>query len=453
MITSRERAPKYGPGHLLVDGADGLLFREAKLAINPTARQEASLLRLLAVCTEVYNAGLLERREAWKRAGITIRLFDQFKQITQLRGIRDDALTWGIQPLRSTLRRVDEAYSAFLRRVANGQNPGYPRFKSPRRFDTVRWYEPLGWGIDLDRGTLRVQGVGTIRLAKGAVRQLSRLACRGGIAVNLTITRRRAGRGWSWRACVGFKSVTPCKTKPFAGPESVVGADRGVAVTLALSDGGLLSMPSFVGAARDGISESLRQRTGKKIGSRAWRSLNRQMAKAHRKAAQRSDNWACHTARQLVDQYGVIVLEDLKLTNMVRSARGTTECPGTNVAAKQALNRKLADAALGKVRYRLCVKAEEAGRRAWVVNPANTSRTCASCGYCAVWNRRSRDHFRCAACHHEAHADLNAAENIAARGRVCETGWRAAGSVPLVRPKPALRRRRPAPEAGAAQAA
>lgn len=177
---------------------------------------------------------------------------------------------------------------------------------------------------------------------------------------------------------------------PIAGSESVVGADRGVAVTLALSDGGLLSMPSFVGAARDGISESLRQRTGKKVGSRAWRSLNRQMAKAHRKAAQRSDNWACHTARQLVDQYGVIVLEDLKLKNMVRSARGTTECPGTNVAAKQALNRKLADTALGKVRYRLCVKAEEAGRRAWVVNPANTSRTCASCGHCAAWNRRSR---------------------------------------------------------------
>jgi putative transposase len=149
----------------------------------------------------------------------------------------------------------------------------------------------------------------------------------------------------------------------------------------------------------------------------------------------------------------VIVLEDLELTNMTRSARGTVECPGINVAAKQALNRKLADAALGRLRYWVCVKAEEAGRRTWVVSPANTSRTCAVCGHCVPWNRRSRDRFQCVACNHEAHADLNAAENIAARGRACETAWRAAGSPPLVRPKPRLRRRKTASEPETARAA
>ena len=219
-------------------------------------------------------------------------------------------------------------------------------------------------------------------------------------------------------------------------------------VTLALSDGALLCMPKFLAEARDEISELLRQREGKTIRSSEWKSLNRRMAKTYRRAARRSDNWARQTAVDLIAHYGVVVLEDLRLKNMARSARGTASNPGRNVAAKQALNRKLADAALGRVRHWVCVKAEEAGRRTWVVNPTNTSRTCARCGHCAPWNRRSRDGFRCVACGHEEHSDVNAAQNIAARGTACEAIWRAAGSPRLARREPRLRRR--APEQGVA---
>jgi putative transposase len=57
----------------------------------------------------VFNAGLQERREAWRRSGTRIRLFDQFNQIRHLRGVRDDALAWGTRPLRGALRRLDES--------------------------------------------------------------------------------------------------------------------------------------------------------------------------------------------------------------------------------------------------------------------------------------------------------------------------------------------------------
>jgi putative transposase len=453
VISSRERAPRHGPGRLLVDGADDRLCRKAILAFRPTARQERSLLGLLVVCAEVYNAGLQERREAWRRCARSVRLFDLFNQITYLRGVRDDVLAWGIQPLRSTLRRLDEAYSAFYRRCAKGHAPGHPRFKSTSRFNTACWDEPTGWAVDLAAGTLRIQGVGTIRLAMGARRQLGRLAARGGVPVTLTVTRRRSGNGWSWRACVAFKAIASARTEPAEGPDSLVGADRGVAVTLALSDGSLLTMPEFLAQARDEIADLLRQRVSKQVGSRAWRALNRRVADAYGRAARRSDNWARSTARALVARYGVVVLEDLNLKNMTRSARGTKENPGTNVAAKQALNRKLADAALGRLRHWVCVKAEEAGRRTWAVNPANTSRTCSACGHCAPWNRLSRDRFRCTACGHERHADLNAAENIAARGQACEAAWRTVGSPPLPRPKPRLRRRNAKTEPATARAA
>jgi putative transposase len=214
-----------------------------------------------------------------------------------------------------------------------------------------------------------------------------------------------------------------------------------------------LAMPGFLADARDEIAELQRQRATKRKGSRAWRTLNRRVAKAYRKARQRSDNWARETAKSLVDAHGVLAFEQLKLTNMTRSTKGTKEKPGTNVAAKQALNRKLSDAALGRVVRRACAKAEEAGRVVWLVNPKWTSQTCAACGHRDPTNRRSRDVFICRRCGHEAHADLNAAVNIAARGQRAHTAWQAAGSPPLTRRKARFRRRKADRAGGDQQAA
>jgi putative transposase len=136
MISSREKAPKHGGGWLLVDGSDDTLHRKAEFAFNPSDKQEALLLGLLRACCEVYNAALEERSRAWHHSRTTVRVFDQFNQITHLRGTRDDVLRWGIQPLRGTLRRLDAAYAGFYRRCKNGQTPGHPRFKSHKRFDT-----------------------------------------------------------------------------------------------------------------------------------------------------------------------------------------------------------------------------------------------------------------------------------------------------------------------------
>jgi len=147
----------------------------------------------------------------------------------------------------------------------------------------------------------------------------------------------------------------------------------------------------------------------------------------------------------------VVALEDLKLANMMASASGSLEAPGTNVAAKAALNRKLAEAALGRLRHWICVKAEEAGRRVWAVLSRNTSRRCAACGYVAKENRDG-PRFVCGNCRHTNHADINAAENIASLGHDCETTWAQAGKPLMVRPKPRLRRKKADSQPAAATA-
>lgn len=137
----------------------------------------------------------------------------------------------------------------------------------------------------------------------------------------------------------------------------------------------------------------------------------------------------------------MVVVEWLKLANMARSAKGTVERPGKGVKAKSGLNRSLQDAALGRLVLWICVKAEEAERRVWKINPVDTSRQCAPCGYTDSANRH-KARFCCKRCGHVEHADVNAAQNIAARGATAEALWAEAGRPLNRRPKPRLRRRK-----------
>jgi putative transposase len=253
----------------------------------------------------------------------------------------------------------------------------------------------------------------------------------------LTITRSRSG---AWRARVGFRGVA---LKPLPETPDVGGVDRGIWVTAALPDGTLLTCPPFLKEARAQIADLQRQRERYEKVSPQWKKINKAVAKAYSKAHRRSENWARHCAIEIVSRYGVIALEDLHLVNMTKSARGNTESPGKRVAQKKAMNRSLQDAALSRLAYWICVKAEEAGRRVWKVNPKDSSRECIACGHTEAANR-CRTRFTCTRCGHSAHADVNAAQVITARGQVAETTWRAAGCPVAKRPVPRNRRRQPA---------
>src|SRR5438132_4183937 len=172
MISSVRKAPRFGPGRLVVDGTDPTMTRKAGCSFSATARQGGRLGQLFSVCCEVHDAGLQHRRDAWRRAGVSVSLFEQFGEIKDLRGVGDDALAFGVQPLRSALRRVEGAFAGFFGRVRAGDKPGYPRFKPWRRYKPVSWDEPVSWKLDLDAGRLYIHGVGRLRLTDKAVGRL-----------------------------------------------------------------------------------------------------------------------------------------------------------------------------------------------------------------------------------------------------------------------------------------
>jgi putative transposase len=138
----------------------------------------------------------------------------------------------------------------------------------------------------------------------------------------------------------------------------------------------------------------------------------------------------------LVNAFDVIAIEDLHVQAMTRSARGTIEQPGSNVAAKAGLNRSILDAGWGQLTRLLAYKAESAGRELVRIPAPGTSQTCAACGNRDSTNRVSREHFSCVACGHEDHADANAAAVILAAG--ISRAWPEPGHRPVTAERDAV---------------
>ncbi len=143
------------------------------------------------------------------------------------------------------------------------------------------------------------------------------------------------------------------------------------------------------------------------------------MARLAGKEADRRRDWIEKTTTQLVRDFDLIVIEDLRVKNMVRSAKGTVANPGRNVRNKADLNRSIHAQSWSQFRQRLTDKAAHTANpvKLVAVNPAYTSQRCSGCGYTAEDNRESQAIFRCRACGFTTNADVNAATTILAAGQ------------------------------------
>ncbi|MGA9677468.1 MAG: transposase [Mycobacterium sp.] len=227
------------------------------------------------------------------------------------------------------------------------------------------------------------------------------------------VTLDRAGR---WH--IAFAAIPD----PIPGPgdSSVVGVDRGVAVSAALSNGQLLHAPGL----RAGETQRLRrlqQRLARAQRGSARRARTKlATAKLRARETDRRRDWVEKTTTNVARRFDTVRVEDLKVRAMTRSARGTAECPGTNVAQKRGLNREISRHGWGLLVARLKHKAE--GRLEFVP-AAYTSQRCSYCGHVAPENRKSQAVFQCVACDAgPCNADVNAARNIAAGRAVTARG-------------------------------
>ena len=368
-----------------------------KFKIKPSKRIEAIFERWLDICRELYNAGLQERRDAYKINGLSVNYHAQAMQLPAVKTMREDVAEVNAQVLQDTLRRLSKAFDAFFRRTKNGEAPGYPRFKGKTRFNSFTFPQMKG-SFRLEGAKLHLSKIGSCRV------RLSR-PVEGTIK---TCTIKREADGWYVIFAV---EENQCRFIPKTGER--VGIDVGIENFASLSTGEAVENPRCYRAAEKELKTAGRcvsRRPDKRSNRR--RKAVKQLQKKHQKIQRQRADFHHKTALNIVREFDTIAVEDLNVKGMMKNHH---------------LAKSISDAGWSQFISILTSKAENAGREVIKVSPAYTSQDCSQCGDRVRKSLATREH-RCIKCGFVAHRDHNAAINIQERGA------RASGMVPVGEP-------------------
>jgi putative transposase len=376
--------------------------------LKPTPEQEVLLGQTVGVVRLVYNLALEQRRTfgGLPYGGGKPRYFGSKGLSAELSALRRDydwigAVSQTAQ--NQALVDLDKAYENFFKGRAGypsprkrGRNDGFRhvgREVAVRRLNS-KWSEvkipKMGWIRYRDTRPLRPGADGEIKIC------------------NATI-RRVAGGGWE----ISIATRSEIAEQPV--PAAAVGIDRGVAVPYALSTGEMVLLPDAMKKRRDVQRRVAKTLSRRKRGSRRYAKVRDRLARLRAKDARTRSHIAHVLSRQLVGDFGLIAIEDLRIRNMTTSAKGTMVEPGSRVAQKSGLNRAILNVGWYALERMLAYKLEETGGLLIKVPAAYTSQTCACCGHVDARSRESQAIFCCTACGAAANADTNAAKTILAR--------------------------------------
>jgi putative transposase len=281
--------------------------------------------------------------------------------------------------MRDPLRRLDRAFAAFFRRVKAGVTPGYPRFRSARRYDSLTW--DSGWGVR--NGRLALQGIGHVKVKWHRPLPAS--------AVVRTVTVRRVAE--RWYACFSLRvSGSP---QILANQRPAVGLDLGIQHFATLSTGEQIPGPRAYRAAMRQLRVAQRRVSRRQKGSHRRQGARLLLARQHERIRNLRHDHAHKLTRRLVSDFGLIAVEDLNVGGLARGP----------------LAKDVTDQGWAAFLTILEYKAAEAGTRLIRVPPRGTSQTCSGCGVVVPKVLSERIH-RCPDCGLVIDRDTNAARNI-----------------------------------------
>jgi putative transposase len=364
-------------GLTMADGAR--LRRTYRYRIYPTARQRIALEAQLGFACQFYNAALEQRRYAWRGRHRSVSLYEQFRELTDVRAASIGPALMSCSAMRDPLRRLDRAFTAFFRRVKIGERPGYPRFRSARRYDSLTW--ATGWG--LDDGRLGLQGIGHTRVKWHRPLPASSL-------VRTVTVRRVAGR---WYGCFSLTVSVPSPAAAQGRP--AVGLDLGIQHFAALSTGEQIRGPRAYRAAMRHLRVAQRRLGRRQKGSHRRQKARLLLARQHHRIRNLRLDHAHKLSRRLASEFGLVATEDLNIRGLARGL----------------LAKHVTDQGWAAFLMMLEYKAGEAGTRLIRVPPGGTSQTCSGCGVVVPKPLSERTH-RCPDCGLVIDRDTNAARNI-----------------------------------------
>jgi transposase len=366
----------------------------SRYRLELSCKQEETLLRHCADARFVWNLCVEQESWWWPGRGRAPGFAERCRQLTDARAENP----WLAEGSMTVQQQAIRDHTQAMRNFFGGIN-GRPTWRKAGRDEGFRIVAVKPGDVQrLNRNwaQVKVPKAGWVRF------RWSRPVPPG--VKSFRVTRDRAGR---WH--VAFAAIPA----PIDGPGTgeTVGIDRGVAVSAALSTGELLHLPGL------SVREAPRLRRVERKFARAKRGSNRRgrakaaMARLKAREVDRRKDWVEQTSTGIARRFDLIRVEDLDIKGMTRSARGTADAPGKNVAQKARLNRGIRSSGWGLLVRRL---EDKAPGRVEKVPPPYTSQRCSACGHIARESRESQALFRCVACGYACNADVNAARNIAA---------------------------------------
>jgi putative transposase len=362
------------------------VHRVYRYRLYPTRAQDASLRATLEILREVYNAALQERRDAWKKQRVAVRRRDQMLQLKLVRADRADVRAVHVHLLQDACWRLDRAYAAFFRRCKAGEKLGYPRFKGRGRYRTFTFQDCKKKRRWLVAGGKRLSltGIGDVKIKlhrpyEGTLKQVS-------------VTLSGDGHWYALLCCAEL----PAKPLPATG--QCVGVDVGIRAFATLSNGESVENPRPHQAAQRKLKTAQRRVSRRERGSARRRAAVVLLANRHDKVARVRRDFHHKTARDLVQRFDSIAIEDLNIKGL----------------AAGMLAKQVTDAAWAQFISILAYKAESAGRELIKVDPRGTSQECSECGAVVRKSLAVRVHT-CPECGLVLDRDHNAAINIGTR--------------------------------------
>ncbi len=298
------------------------------------------------------------------------------------------------QPLQQSLKDLERGYKNFFQKRA-----AFPRFKKRGPNDAFRY--PQGVKLDQTNNCIALPKLGWIRYRNS--REVI------GEVKNVTVIQS-CGK---WYVSIQTEYEVPEQVHKAA---SMVGLDAGVTKLATLSDGTVYQPVNSFKANQRKLAMLQRQLSRKVKFSASWQKQKKKIQRLHSHIANIRRDYLHKVTSEISKNHAMIVIEDLKVCNISKSAKGTAERPGRNIRAKSGLNRSILDQGWYEMRRQLEYKQLWRGGQVLAIPPAYTSQRCVCCGHTAKENRQTQSKFVCQVCGYTENADINGARNILAAG-------------------------------------
>ena len=347
-----------------------------KYRLRLSKEQMATIDNNIGICRMVYNLAKETKEYAYASQKINLSCYDLQKQITDLKKEFLFISNVPSQTLQDVIERLDKSYKSFYK------GGGYPKWAKKHKYNSLT-FKAVSQVSDY---VFKLPKIGNVtifkdRIIQGELRLATITKCNDKYYISI-VTKQE-------------------KKEQSKANENQVGIDMGISFFATLSNGTQIENPRHFLKGQFKLRIENRSLARKKKGSNSWLNQKKRLTTLHSKISAIRKDFLHKNSSLLVNEFGLISVEDLKVKNMVKNHK---------------LSKSISDCGWSMFFDMLEYKSNWNNVKFVKIDPRYTSQTCNHCGETDKFSRISQSKFVCSTCGTKSNADINASKNILGKG-------------------------------------